>query len=331
MKLNESPRLPALLRDMQMLPVFRLLDVGASGGIPHYLRVFGEQLTAIGFDPLLAEVVRLNEREENPNVRYEAAWIVSDLDPKLGEDLRVKSVVGHPFARSSAFHAAQSVGLNYQQEIFNSGKPLEFTENRYSLDQYLTQEGITDADFLKIDTDGYDLPVLLGARNSFEQIPFLGIQIEVQFHGHHDPNANVYRNIDEFITKYGLSLFELEILRYSRAALPARFQYQLLASTESGQVIWGDAVYLRDMANPAYLAGHDIARDLDKVLKLCCLFEIYGLPDCAAELLICLREAAGITSEVCARLLDALVPEGSSYDDYIARFDRDPRAFLPPP
>ncbi len=54
---------------------FHVLDVGASGGIDPFWRQFEPHLKAVGFDPLVSEVERLNRVETNPDVSYAAAWI----------------------------------------------------------------------------------------------------------------------------------------------------------------------------------------------------------------------------------------------------------------
>ena len=74
------------------VPKWSLIDVGASGGIGEHWRALGDDLCAIGFDPLVAEVEWLNRHENRKNVRYEAAFIgcpeYDDLFPE-------------PFLRSS--------------------------------------------------------------------------------------------------------------------------------------------------------------------------------------------------------------------------------------
>ena len=49
---------------------FTLLDVGCSGGISPFWRVFEPSLIARGIDPVVTECERLNRKELNPNVRY---------------------------------------------------------------------------------------------------------------------------------------------------------------------------------------------------------------------------------------------------------------------
>jgi hypothetical protein len=160
----------------------------------------------------------------------------------------------------------------------------------------------------------------------------LGLSVEVQLHGADYPHSNVFSNIDKFLRHAGFSLFDLDIYRYSRGALPARFQYDIPAQTVSGQVQWGEAIYFRDLADPDYDAMHQFQEDEQKVLKLCCLFEIFGLPDCAAELLLKVGRE-GKYKLPAPLLLDALTPKlgrkQETYQEYVARFDRDPTAFYP--
>jgi hypothetical protein len=109
--------------------------------------------------------------------------------------------------------------------------------------------------------------------------------VECQFHGAVHAHANLFSNIDTVLRGRGFSLCDLEINRYTRRALPGKFRGNLAAETIRGQVLWADALYLRD-----YVAAGNADRwgvlSTEKILKLACLFELYGLFDCSAELLI---------------------------------------------
>jgi hypothetical protein len=54
---------------------FTLLDVGCSGGIAPFWRVFEPSLVALGIDPVVAECERLNANEKNSQVRYRAGFV----------------------------------------------------------------------------------------------------------------------------------------------------------------------------------------------------------------------------------------------------------------
>ena len=323
---NFAPKLVAALHRRDLLPSLLLLDVGASGGIPSHYRSFGERLAAVGFDPQVAEIERLNQAEPNLLITYEAAWIGCDdsllMGPADWETARARS--DHPWSRLSAARAAAAMAREAAP-----GPAVELARLRYGLDNYVARNAVGDVDMIKIDTDGHDFEVLLGAAVTLAQCRVLGVEIEVQLHGAEHPCANVFHNIDRFLRGRGFSLFDFAPHRYSRAALPARFFHDFPAQTVSGQVVWADAVYLRDLADPDYRVMHRFAEDRDKLLKLCCLFEIFGLPDCAAELLLRLHREEIVDPALCRLLLDELAPEGESYDTYVARFDRDPTAFYP--
>jgi FkbM family methyltransferase len=330
MQLNLTPKLTVALRARDMLPYLTLLDVGASGGIPSHYRTFGDRLRAVGFDPLVSEVERLNRIETSPLIRYEAGWIgCNDYDRLSPPAARAAAKNNHPWLRLSSPRAMKAMSVNYAELVYNAGEPVRYTEDRFSLDEYAGKHGIHDVDMIKVDTEGHDLEVLLGASQTLETRSLLGAEVEVQFHGPEHEYSNVFHNIDYFMRVRGFSLFELNVFRYSRGVLPARFLYETPAVTESGQVIYGDALYLRDLDDPNHQALHGFTAGSDKLLKLCCLFEIFGLPDCAAELLLKIEGQGILDRELCRSLLDLLTPEGESYDDYVTRFDRDPTAFYP--
>jgi hypothetical protein len=71
---------------------------------------------------------------------------------------------------------------------------------------------------------------------------------------------------------------------------------------------------------------------LDKIIKLACLFEVHGLNDCAAELLINRAEEFGFATHLDV-LLNALTPsfrgKQLSYKDYIKTFDENPKEWFP--
>src|SRR5437868_13568217 len=84
---------PRLLERLVEAGVFReasftLIDVGCSLGLELHWRSFGDQLRAIGVDPLVDECARLQREETNPAVKYLAAWI---RQPRFPADVALKS------------------------------------------------------------------------------------------------------------------------------------------------------------------------------------------------------------------------------------------------
>jgi FkbM family methyltransferase len=170
---NDNPELTRALVRRRVFaddPLF-VVDVGASGGIDSYWREFGDQLRAVGFDPLVAEVDRLNAGAET-GVRYEAAWVTCHA-PSTSEGTASTQF----FQRTSAVRAAEVAGLDFIREHFNAGAPIELASKRIVLDDYFDSHDRKSLDFLKVDTDGGDFDVLRGAEEILRDGRVLGLAV----------------------------------------------------------------------------------------------------------------------------------------------------------
>ena len=310
---------------------FFLIDVGASGGLEKHWQVFGDRLKAVAFEPLVVEAERLQRAATGTGVRYEAAFVTCrDFDRLFPAEVRgdrLQSKNNDPFQRVSAVKAQALMQMNYVEQIFNLGAPAVYADRFVVLDDYIPRDEQPLVDFIKIDTDGHDFQVLLGAEELIRRGGALGFSIEAQFHGASHDYANTFANIDRFMRSHGFSLFDLDAYRYSRAVLPAPFAHDIPAQTVTGQVMWGEAVYFRDLGDPDYerMWPYDVTPE--RVVKLASLFDLFGLPDCAAELLLARSDAAPRS------LLDDLAAEVSresiSYQELIGRFESDPQRLYP--
>src|SRR6185436_9918144 len=91
------------------------------------------------------------------------------------------------------------------------------------------------------------------------------------------PQSNLFSNIDAFLLERGYSVFAIEPRLYSRAALPKLFRWNQAADTHAGQCRWADTLYCRDVCIPGYEKRFGLTLPPDKLLKLCCIFELFGL------------------------------------------------------
>jgi FkbM family methyltransferase len=326
---NDSPELTRELVSRRVFaddPLF-VVDVGASRGIDRYWAAFGDQLRAVGFDPLVAEVDRLNAAAR-PGVRYEAAW-VTRRDPAASTTDRSTQF----FQRTSAVRAAEVSSLDYIRQHFNAGAPIERTDTRIVLDDYFARDERDSVDFLKVDTDGGDFDVLRGAEEMLRDGGILGLAVEAQFHGLVDRESNLLSNVDLYLRDLGFGLFDLEVYRYSRSALPSEFALELPAQTVTGQVSWGEAFYFRDLGDPRYESMWGFRPTAVDLFKLMCLFEIFGMPDCAAELILEHGQLLG-DERTGTELLDILAAQQvgaeTTYADLLHGFDADARRRFSP-
>ena len=310
---------------------FVLFDVGCAGGIDALWRIFGDQLSAVGFDPQQSEIERLGRNESNPDIKYVPALIGlpnnHEFQIRAGQNARAADRYFDPLPRSSAAARWNSGGAQQSNVI---GEKL--TPTKIGISEYAKSCGIKTIDFVKIDTDGSDLEAAISASEIIRPCGVLGFMIEAPFTGSYQDTANSFHNIDRFMRRQGFMLYVLAQRAYSRAALPAPFVYDIPAQTVSGQVHWADAVYLRDGAAAGY--GEIWGQELSTValLKLATLYELFRLPDCAAELIVMHhgRMASLVNPD---KLLDLLTPplngKKLSYQDYIATFRNLPEQFFP--
>lgn len=334
-----TPRMPAVSALANELyasdgraPVL-LFDVGCSGGIEAHWRFFGSALRIVGFDPLVAEIDRL--KAADPDGKYEAAFVgFKDYDGLLPEAVRRDRIA----SKNNGWHQRNSTALlqrlkdtQYSRDVFNNGKPVVYADRHLDLDDYAAVEGIERIDFLKVDTDGADYRVLLGSQKLLTK-GCLGVSIEVQFHGPAHPHSDSFSSIDLLLRQLGFTLIDLECARYTRSALPGPFCYDTPAQTQGGAILWAEAIYARDLADPEYQRKHDFPVVAEDILKLAVFYEISGFADCAAELLVEQRSLIRSIVDV-DRLLDRITPDwlgqGKSHGEYMAGFMRDPEALLP--
>ncbi len=333
MKLNYRPKLIGELLSQRAASIepFVLADVGASGGIQLHWRAFGHLLRAVGFDPLAREIDRLNTEEENERVRYFAASVGYRRYAELLPNHALPN--DQSYSRSSSVRAQELLRCNYPQTFFDRTHSGDFNTELIELDEYFLKQHPAAVDFIKIDTDGHDYEVLLGAEQLLAQSPVLGVLVEAAFHGPIHSSITSFSTIDVFLRNRGFSLFDMDVWRYTRAALPKPFHWRLPANTSEGPVDWADCFYLRDAAIDGYEQTWDLRLSTSKLLKLCCVCELYSLEDCAAEILVKHRDRLAECIDV-ERYLDLLtppLPDGSrvSYQGYNAFFNQNVEAFYP--
>ena len=306
---------------------FILFDVGASQGIDTIWNLFDDFLLAYGFDPLVKEIQRLNQINNNANIHYFDAFI-TDNNKKLISPKKYPKV----WQRTSTIDHLNNINFNFNETFNNNDKELIYSKNKYSLDVFIKKNDIKNIDFIKIDTDGNDIAVLNGCNHLFKHCDPLGIMIECQLHGDKSTQSNTFRNIDRILTNIGYSLFDFEVYRYSRKSLPSKFLYNLIAQTERGQILWGDALYIKDYLSPEnikFLKNISIT----KKLKLLCIFEMNGLADCAAELIIKMINDADISRKLGNKWLDIISSKNNpNFKNYLAtikEFKNNPKSFFP--
>ena len=247
-----------------------LVDVGARGGLRPNWRAAQPHLKIVGFEPEADEFERLNRQAgaDGMTVFFHAAL--------------------HKRAESLVLHIARDRGLTSifepnrafldsfpEAERFDTVATAEMTTD--TMDHVLHTGGIGDVDFVKVDTQGSELFILQGGEQTLRR-SVVGVEVEVEF-------APVYRNqplfadVDAYLRSLGFSLFDLRPCYWKRAD-------GRTVGGPQGQLIWADALYLREVtALPELLSELEPARRAAKLLKSLSVSILYGYFDYALALL----------------------------------------------
>lgn len=141
-----------------------------------------------------------------------------------------------------------------------------------TLDDYLSQQGIKDVDFLELDTQGAELDILQGAEKLLAS-NLLGLRVEVEFLAMYQKQP-LFADVDSYLRRYGFILFDLERYHLRRKSCPPYVQ-----SRE--QIVWGKALYLRDYRNLPL----DAEVKKQKINKLAVVASYYGFHSYAFEII----------------------------------------------
>lgn len=271
--INLHPKLTSYLVSQKIFlekPLI-VVDVGARGGKESHWRVYEDQIKIIGFDPDKKECARLNKLSDEINVRYfpYALWETSGTR---------KFYMMRNLASSSFFKPKIEFWKRFPDEVNLTTRKIASVKT-INLDSFTNEQGVDYVDFIKLDVEGAELAALKGATNLLKK-SVLGVTCEIQFIQtlKHQP---VFAEVDSFLRSFGFVLFDLGLIRLGRKALSTE-----PGSKDNGQVLAGHALYLRDGAGEILNSGKLKGWwDKIKVLKLASIFELFGLNDCAIELI----------------------------------------------
>jgi len=217
----------------------------------------------------------------------------------------------------------------------NRWAEMQLSEDAIVVPAYLRDDGVHSVDFLKIDVDGADFEILNSFDVALDTVGILGVGIEVNYFGSTCDTEHTFHNVDRFMKARGFELFNVTVRRYSVASLPSRYIWKLPAQSEFGRPLQGDALYIRDLGSHEH---DEVAARLPvtKLLNLICIFAVFNLPDCAAEIAMRFKDRLDACCDV-NRILDLLAAQAQgpvelplAYREYIRRFESHDPMFFPP-
>lgn len=265
---------PKLTRYLVQKAIFKqepliIVDVGARGGKESHWNLLGDQVKILGFDADEKECRRLNKLNQDSNARY----FPYALSQKQGKR---KFYIMENTASSSFFKPNKKFWQRFPDEK-NLTVKKEIKVNTIDLNTFSKKENVNYIDFIKLDVEGAELEALKGAVGILKE-NVLGVALEISFQ-QTLIGQPVFSDIDEFLRSTGFKLFDLGQIRLARKTVSVK-----PGPSETGQIIAGHALYLRDGVEELIKSTNRWG--LKKIMKLASIMEIYGLVDCAIELII---------------------------------------------
>ena len=120
-----------------------------------------------------------------------------------------------------------------------------------TMDGQLKKAGLDEVDFIKIDTQGYELSILEGAKRTLENV--IGLEIEVEFLPIYKDQP-LFHEVNQFITSRGFELFDLKRYYWRRN------NTNNYGADKKGQIIFGDALYFR--TPECICSEHNVREDM---------------------------------------------------------------------
>lgn len=254
---------PALAREG-----FGVVDVGARDGLIGAVRQVAPILHLAGFEPDAEEARRLNGMPPGP---YRSrTYLPVALSAQDGEQALhlCRSPGASSFAKPNRAFLDRFPEAERCDILQTASVPVR------SLDSLRREGGHLPGavDFIKLDTQGNELKIFQGAAELLER-DVVAIETEVLFAPLYDSQA-VFRDVDAWLSAQGFTLFKLRRQEWVRRTYAGR------SHLSGGQVIFGDALYLRDPLGGSAWQPRS-AHQAEALILTAMLYDLY---DYAAEL-----------------------------------------------
>lgn len=243
-----------------------IVDIGSRGGLHPMFNEVASLVEAVGFEPDIEECARLNQQVLSGSVYRSLKLFPFGLGRKqVKQELHLCRSGG----ASSVYRPNRSL-----LDRFPDAGRFDVSETRQipvrDLDGFLqeSRESLpASIDFMKIDTQGSELDILEGAKETLLG-HVVAVEVEVEFAQLYESQP-LFRDVDLFLSKCGFTLFKL------RRAEWVKRDYELRPHASAGQLIFGDALYLRDPLDPRISWAPRDARQAEALILISILYDLH--------------------------------------------------------
>jgi FkbM family methyltransferase len=256
---------------------FVVIDVGVQGGDNVRWHRLGDHLVVHGFDAIREVVEELRQQNRrHPNRHFH--WIAAG---SADEERDFYFNAADPYSSSLYSQGADRFGRTTQEQH----RKVQVRR----LDTLLQQGLIVPPDFIKVDVEGFEKEVFLGASQVLKSA--LGIETETSFHVSPTYPRTHFGTLQEILLQHHMLVFDLNFARAPRATFQSAVERKGL-SVPSDQCSLGkpstfNILFCRDAIDEtdhpeSYVVACQ-ALSVDQLLKIMIIYEIYGLNDIALD------------------------------------------------
>jgi FkbM family methyltransferase len=211
-----------------------LVDIGARTGLEDVLKTLDSvlPLQVVGFEPEPDEFERL-QKEKPQNVTL----LNTALSNNKGEkSFYITKEAGLSSIYKPNYELLKEIETDESFEKYSIAKELLIHTD--TLDNQLKLSNICHADFIKIDTEGSEVDILVGAQATLKNTVF-GVESEISFVEMREKQLT-FSDLHEYLSGLGFHLFDLKN-RYMKR--PRGQKYGMM----KGQLIYCDALYFKSI------------------------------------------------------------------------------------
>jgi FkbM family methyltransferase len=290
---NANPRFTQWVVSKTILQEpFVVLDVGVQGDANPRWNFLGDHLVLHGFDPIAEVIDGLIKSNAGRRNRHYHNLAIGQTD----EQTTFYFDAVNPTA-SSMYSQGPS---RFERQSSEQARHVTMRK----LDTLYEQGVIPAADFLKVDVEGYEKNVFLGARTLLAA-GNLSVETETNFGISPTYPRSHFSALSDILVEHGLTAFDLGFDRIPRATFTQALQrlgIQISPGRQLGKPATFNFLFCRDAIDERDSPHHYInppqAITVDQIIKLMIIYELHGLNDIALDTAVRLQDTLSVRFDV---------------------------------
>jgi FkbM family methyltransferase len=238
-----------------------IVDVGASGGMDPIWARFTSSYKGILFEPDPSEYDKIKSQNSKNLIVLNS--VLSDSAGTVDFHSCKKQEVSSIYLPNIDF-----LGKFPDVKRFDVRKHIRMKAD--TLNGQLKKNNIYEIDFIKIDAQGYGLPILKGGVDYLDNA--IGLELEVEFASLYEKES-LFGEVDCFVRGYGFELFDIKRYYWKRKEC-------VNTGNQKGQLVFGDALYFKGPEQVLLMNG----LTEEKIIRSICVYLVYGYLDLAQTL-----------------------------------------------